>query len=153
MAKFNFMFVCLVAFLAIVTSIRLSSATEKDHLTTFVKSGPIVTGENIYHTNCASCHGADLEGEPNWQSPKENGIYPAPPHNDAGHTWHHADQVLFDYTKKGGNFIVLSDFKSGMPGFENILSDEQIWAVLNYIKSQWSQDERNYQIRITKDSN
>lgn len=26
---------------------------------------------------------------------------PAPPHDDSGHTWHHADDVLFGITKHG----------------------------------------------------
>ena len=31
----------------------------------------------------------------------------------------------------------IEDFNSGMPGFEEILSDDEIWAVLNFIKSTW----------------
>ncbi|MBL4645745.1 MAG: c-type cytochrome, partial [Rhizobiales bacterium] len=47
-------------------------------------------GAVIYAEYCASCHGADLEGQPNWQSPDADGKMPAPPHDQRGHTWHHS---------------------------------------------------------------
>ena len=63
---------------------------------------------------------------------------PAPPHDETGHTWHHPDQVLFDITKLG---IVaaanLKDYKTVMPIYEGVLSDEEIIAVLSFIKSTW----------------
>ncbi|MGR3200120.1 MAG: c-type cytochrome, partial [Paracoccus sp. (in: a-proteobacteria)] len=42
----------------------------------------IALGQRLYAENCASCHGADLEGQPDWQTPLENGRYPAPPHDE-----------------------------------------------------------------------
>lgn len=59
-------------------------------------------GQILYTNNCASCHGAKLEGQPNWQSPNSDGILPAPPHDATGHTWHHDNELLFEYTKLGG---------------------------------------------------
>ena len=50
-----------------------------------------VAGQVLYQENCASCHGANLEGEPDWRSPKEDGRLPAPPHDETGHTWHHGE--------------------------------------------------------------
>ncbi len=95
-------------------------------------------GEDIYAENCAACHGASLEGEANWQVKKSDGTLPAPPHNDTGHTWHHDDRLLFDYTKLGGAGMLPKNIKSGMPAFAGTLSDEKIWAVLSFIKSKWS---------------
>jgi mono/diheme cytochrome c family protein len=46
----------------------------------------IAQGERIYLAQCASCHGRELEGQPDWQSPLPNGRMPAPPHDDSGHT-------------------------------------------------------------------
>lgn len=97
-------------------------------------------GRMLYAANCASCHGTNLEGQPNWQSVNEAGTYPAPPHDESGHTWHHGDAMLHDYVKRGGQ-AVLDDmgvnFTSGMPGFSDALTDDEIDAVLDFIKSTW----------------
>lgn len=64
---------------------------------------------------------------------------PAPPHDDSGHTWHHPDEVLFGITKFG---VVApyapKGYESDMPGFGDRLSDDEIWAVLAFIKASWS---------------
>ncbi|EEE36103.1 cytochrome c, class I [Rhodobacteraceae bacterium KLH11] len=103
-------------------------------------------GQTLYTERCASCHGANLEGQPNWRTPDEDGILPAPPHDETGHTWHHDNQLLFDYTKLGGTETLeargIKDFNSGMPGFEGTLTDEDIWDVLAYIHSIWPDDVR-----------
>lgn len=97
-------------------------------------------GQDLYQTYCAACHGVNLEGQDNWRSPGSDGRLPAPPHDETGHTWHHGDQLLFDYTKYGGTALMAQrgmEFDSGMPGFEETLTDPEIWAILNYIKSTW----------------
>lgn len=58
-------------------------------------------GQSIYEQNCASCHGRNLEGQFNWQKRSADGYLPAPPHDETGHTWHHPDQMLFEFTKYG----------------------------------------------------
>ena len=100
----------------------------------------IARGEAIYGQNCASCHGINLEGQANWRSINEDGTLPAPPHDSSGHTWHHSDTMLFNITKWGTAAVVGGDFKSNMPGFAGTLEDEEIWAVLSYIKSRWPED-------------
>lgn len=100
----------------------------------------LAAGEALYAENCAACHGADLEGQDDWRSPGEDGRLPAPPHDETGHTWHHGDQVLFEYTKLGGRALMAAqgmEFDSGMPGFGDQLSDQEIWNILGYIKSTW----------------
>lgn len=102
-------------------------------------------GRALYAQHCAHCHGAELEGQPDWRSPNPDGAYPAPPHSVEGHTWHHADAMLFDYVKRGGQ-AVLDDmgvaFASGMPAFGDALTDADIAAVLGYIKSTWPAEVR-----------
>ena len=110
----------------------------------------VALGKTVYDENCAACHGLNLEGQPNWRSVKEDGTLPAPPHDDTGHTWHHSDQLLFDYTKLGGAGIAPPGFESGMPGFGDTLSDREIWAVLSYIKSRWSPKNQARQERLNK---
>ena len=105
----------------------------------------VSNGKIVYAENCASCHGKNLEGQPNWRTPLREGGLPAPPHDAKGHTWHHPDRFLFDYTKLGGKKLAPATFKSNMPGFEDKLSDGQIWAVLSFIKSTWPQEIRRRQ--------
>ena len=106
-------------------------------------------GAAIYAENCASCHGADLKGEADWQTPNPDGTLPAPPHDEDGHTWHHSDRLLVNYIKLGGARALAQDgvvgFKSGMPAFEGILSDAEIDAVLDFIKSRWPEEIRKIQ--------
>lgn len=104
----------------------------------------IAQGRALYAQHCAACHGAELDGQPNWQEALPGGRMPAPPHDATGHTWHHSDRELFLITKKGMSAVV-SDYENEMPAFEGILSDEEIGAVLNFIKSTWPSREREYQ--------
>jgi len=98
-------------------------------------------GQAVYQTHCASCHGANLEAQPDWRKRLPNGRLPAPPHDDSGHTWHHADELLFRITKQGlVPPLAPEGYQSDMPGFASVLSDEDIWAVLAFIKSRWSKD-------------
>lgn len=115
-------------------------------------SGPtaLALGEMVYAENCASCHGANLEGQPNWRQRNENGRLPAPPHNARGHTWHHDDETLFGITKLGTVKFTGLDIESDMPGFEDVLSDAEIRAVLKYIKSRWPLKVRQQQNSINR---
>ena len=104
----------------------------------------VARGQQIYRQECATCHGAELEGQPNWRSPDADGMLPAPPHDETGHTWHHTDEVLFELTKYGlAKMSGLTDHKTNMPTYEGVLSDEEIIAVLSFIKSRWPEDVRN----------
>ncbi|MEL7167345.1 MAG: cytochrome c, partial [Pseudomonadota bacterium] len=103
----------------------------------------IALGANVYEANCASCHGANLEGQTNWRSPGEDGRLPAPPHDKTGHTWHHDGDTLFQLTKYGvGTLINDPEYASNMPFYDGVLSDEEIIAVLSYIKSTWPEEIR-----------
>ncbi len=110
-------------------------------------------GRTLYQANCAVCHGANLEGQPNWQTPADDGSLPAPPHDKSGHTWHHGDQLLFSYTKLGGKAALAQlgvEFNSGMPAFQDQLSDQQIRDILAYFKSTWPARERQVQAQRTE---
>lgn len=98
----------------------------------------VALGREVYAKHCASCHGANLEGQPDWRSRGPNGRMPAPPHDASGHTWHHADDLLFRITKFGvAKAAKLKDYESAMPAFEGQLSEQEIIAALSWIKSQW----------------
>ncbi len=98
------------------------------------------SGSVLFATNCAVCHGAGGEGQPDWHITKEDGTLPPPPLNGDGHTWHHADGLLYRVVSQGGKIFEspnLPGFKSGMPAFSDRLSHEEIIAVLTYVKDLW----------------
>ena len=108
-----------------------ASAAQAEHRLT---GRDVETGAALYAENCASCHGAKLEGQPDWRSPGEDGVLPAPPHDASGHTWHHDTPMLLDYTLKGGQATLealgVTGVKSGMPAFGETLSEDQVLDIL-----------------------
>jgi mono/diheme cytochrome c family protein len=127
----------------------LSDLIASDEPTKPDPNDPALTarGKVVYAERCASCHGANLEGQPNWRKRLPNGRLPAPPHDRTGHTWHHSDWQLFDMTKNGTAGMV-PGYETDMPAYKDILSDADIWAVLSFIESTWPQDIRERQQRI-----
>lgn len=105
----------------------------------------VAQGEILYGQYCAKCHGANLEGMPNWKQRLLDGSLPPPPHDSSGHTWHHSDEVLIRITENGGD----PADNSKMTAFKDKLSREQIVAILEFIKSKWGREEREYQWWIT----
>lgn len=115
-------------------------------------AGPqeLAVGARVYAKNCASCHGVNLEGQPNWRQRNANGRLPAPPHNVRGHTWHHDDETLFGITKLGTAEFTGLDIESDMPAFKDVMSDDEIRAVLAYIKSRWPARTRRRQDTLNR---
>jgi mono/diheme cytochrome c family protein len=106
-------------------------------------------GEALYAQYCAACHGMNLEGAPNWKQRLADGSYPPPPHNSSGHTWHHSDAVLLNIISNGGDPAL----NSKMPPFRGRLNQEGMNAILEFFKSRWGQEEREYQWWITATGN
>jgi mono/diheme cytochrome c family protein len=100
----------------------------------------VARGEPLYAQHCASCHGARLEGQPDWQSRNAQGRLPAPPHDDSGHTWHHDNALLFEVTKYGIAKHAPPGYQSDMPAFGDRMSDAEIIATLAFIKSRWTDE-------------
>lgn len=112
----------------------------------------LARGAEVYAAQCASCHGADLEGAENWRQPDADGRYPAPPHDRTGHTWHHDDATLYDYVALGGAGVLAKsgvEYDSGMPAYEDILTEDEIRDVLAFIKDSWPERERRAQAERT----
>jgi mono/diheme cytochrome c family protein len=97
-------------------------------------------GQEVYQQHCEDCHGIKAIGEdpqkPQGGFNSEN-EHIAPALNGTGHTWHHPPVFLFQQIKNRK-----INKSSPMPPFSGILSDDEINAVIAYIKSLWPEDIR-----------
>ena len=128
-----------IVVLAVVMIFLTARATPPSQTMNSRVSESAPTGAILYAQHCASCHGDNLQGQPNWQQANADGSYPAPPHDASGHTWHHNDAYLIAITTYGGA-AVTGVKTNAMPGFQNQLSDSEIVLILDYIKGTWPDD-------------
>lgn len=89
----------------------------------------VALGQQVFAQNCTPCHGQYGEGRM------------GPPHNQNGHTWEHSDTELIQIVTDGKN--------SRMPAFGERLNADEIAAALSYIKTLWTDEERQYQTRLS----
>ncbi len=83
----------------------------------------LAIGERVYGEACASCHGAEGYGD----GPAGVGLDP-PPANLIVHVPLHPDRILFDFISEG-------IAGTAMVGLAGRYTDEEIWHVINYIKT------------------
>ncbi len=109
----------------------------------------LVDGQELYEAHCASCHGINGEGQfPDAPLQADStGRIGAPPHNADGHTWHHHDDLLYEIIRFGGQGN--PEMFYTMPAFGNQLSDDNIEAILAYIKTMWTDEQRLTQAERT----
>ena len=127
------------------TSNSVSTTAPKPTATNIVEPEEIIyEGKVLYLANCATCHGVNLQGNPNWRSGTDkDGQSLPPPLNGTGHTWHHSPKVLHEILKYGLK-IYDENYEGKMVGNEN-LTNEEIYSLLEYIKSGWPEELRtNY---------
>lgn len=105
----------------------------------------VTEGKQLYAQQCASCHGAALQGVPDWKEPLADGSLLPPPHDRSGHTWHHEDSLLLKIIAQGGD----PKYNSKMPAFEKTLTETQMISILAFIKSAWGRKEREFQWWMT----
>lgn len=110
-----------------------------------LNSESVVQGEILYTKYCAVCHGANLAGTANWKQLLPDGSFPPPPQDSSGHTWHHSDELLMNIIQNGGD----PSYSSKMPAFKDILTEDESMAILEFFKSRWGRDEREFQWWIT----
>ncbi len=84
----------------------------------------IAAGRQVYQRRCASCHGASGAGGPG------NDLIPAAP-SLIDDQWDHGstDGEIFDSIKNG----IPPEFN--MVPWKDTLTDDEIWNVVNYIRS------------------
>ncbi|MGH2544731.1 MAG: c-type cytochrome [Ardenticatenaceae bacterium] len=110
----------------------------------------VALGRAVYEENCAGCHGPARTGASNWATPGPDGLYPPPPHNDTGHTWHHSDRLLYEIIHDGWRDPLKLDAPLRMPAWGDRLSDAEIRALITYFKSLWSEEKRQWQWEVTR---
>jgi mono/diheme cytochrome c family protein len=139
--------------IAVVVAVNRPAETRSSRLLRPEDARLLVQGQKVYAAQCAACHGQRLEGQPNWRERGADGRLPAPPHDASGHTWHHPDEMLFRITKYGvAKAANLKNYESAMPAYEDRLSDEEIVAVLSWIKSTWPTEIRARVDRINAEA-
>jgi mono/diheme cytochrome c family protein len=110
----------------------------------------VALGRQIYANHCASCHGDQLQGQPDWQVRKPDGKLPALPHDAKGaHVASSGRGPVRPYKVWTHSTPRPPGYRSDMPAFGNTLSDGEIWAALAYIKSTWPPDIRERQRRMS----
>lgn len=135
----------------IILLVGVTACTTGSDVERFIATNPEAyeLGQQVYAQNCASCHGDNGEGQfpDSPMQPDDTGRLGAPPHNDAGHTWHHDDDLLYEIIAEGG--MGMPERFYPMPAFGEQLTDDEIEAVLFYIKTFWTENQRQRQQQVT----
>jgi mono/diheme cytochrome c family protein len=79
-----------------------------------------------------------------------------PRHNANGHTWHHSDRQLIDTILNGSGEMgemmrsMMGDPGVRMPTFRGVLTEEDVKAILTYIKTWWTPEQQQFQADISQ---
>ncbi len=119
------------AIVAIITliAVRVSTGVSSANSSTPVPADVLAVGTALYQNSCATCHGADGEGA------VQPGI-PAPPLDGSAHSWHHSDSQIIGLMRDGG---------AQMPAVGAAWSDDEVEAVIAYVKTRWAPWQRSSQ--------
>jgi len=85
-------------------------------------------GAEIYEANCATCHGPEGKGD----GPASASLDPQPASLADAHLMDEmSDGALFWRISEGG---MMEPFNSAMPAWKDLLSEDEIWQVIAYIR-------------------
>jgi cytochrome c5 len=107
---------------------------EEAYPTTFHKSPTgfnptlILSGQRLYKQNCASCHGAEADGD----GALASSLAKWPPTLTGGLLWERTEGELFWRIQHGVHDATGTET---MPGFASKLSDDDTWALLDFLKA------------------
>ena len=96
-------------------------STAQDATPAMTDEEMIQRGASIYYTVCVACHQVDGNGIPGIYLPLNNGAIPTLD-----------DPTLFIYTVLYG--------RGGMPRFNTTYSDQDIAAILTFVRQEWDND-------------
>jgi mono/diheme cytochrome c family protein/uncharacterized membrane protein len=83
----------------------------------------IATGEGLFATHCAACHGAEGRGD----GPAGAALKTMPADLTADHVYEHTDGELFWWITHG--------IAPDMPPFEKLLAEEAQWNIIDFIRA------------------
>ena len=86
----------------------------------------VAQGQTIFNETCAVCHGPNGEGDV------------GSPLNGSAHAWHHVDKQLISFVSDGIP-------GTAMAGHGEHLTDQEIGAVISFIKTWWTPQQQNMQ--------
>lgn len=107
-------------------------------------------GREIYQQHCQACHGPEGRGlTDKWRQRDGLGELPPPPHDPSGHTWRHSDAMLYQMISEGWRDPFSRSDRLTMPAFGEVIEPQEIEAVINYLKTLWTEEQRVYQRQQT----
>ena len=77
----------------------------------------------------------------------DSGLNPVPALDATGHAWKHPDQLLLRVIQEGIQ-NPLNNFQ--MAGYSDMMTDEEMMAILAYIKLWWTDEQRAFQRDLTE---
>lgn len=114
-------------------------------------SNGVEQGKAVYQQYCQACHGPEGKGlTEQWKQRDALGELPAPPHDPSGHTWRHSDAMLYRMIAEGWRDPFNRTDRLTMPAFGDVLEPGQIDAVIAYLSTLWTEEQRAYQRQQTE---
>ncbi|MBT7832404.1 MAG: cytochrome c, partial [Chloroflexi bacterium] len=85
----------------------------------------VALGAPVYATACAACHGVNGLGD----GPSGAGL-PKPPADLIIHVPLHSDTILYEFIRDG-------IAPTGMPGQAGVLTEDEMWHLVNYLRAEF----------------
>lgn len=101
------------------------------------KVAQIELGRTVYYQHCAYCHGDYLEGQADWDLAYPNGGRPPVPLDISGPAPLHTEDLIYKIIKEGGQSVSPASYRNNMPAYQNVLNEQEIWAVIAFMVDQW----------------
>lgn len=98
-----------------------------------IDTAQISRGADVFAKNCASCHGDQAQGDPDWRSrDKKTGRFPPPPLDGTAHAWHHPLAQLKHVIANGS-----PGGKGNMPAWKGKLTEQEMDDTIAWFQAKW----------------
>jgi mono/diheme cytochrome c family protein len=134
MRRFRLVALGIVALAVALLGSSLKLLTVEAYPTSFQTSptgfsaASIADGQTLFGGNCVDCHGPNGDGN----GPAAAGLRVKPADLTMPHIWQHSDGEMYWWLAHG-----IDDSAGGlaMPGFGSVLSADDLWALIDYIRA------------------